>query len=162
MSDELDRFLKLMPRSRDLTLIVLKGHLLVEEAVNDLLSTLLKNPEALRQATLSFYQRLKLLQALGFVSDRELSSAEKLNNLRNRFAHTLEPQDTEVLIRRFLADWESDEVAEYEWEQKSIQVRLKNCLSYLVASLYGVRKGVLTVKELEAQEREARKTKRGD
>jgi hypothetical protein len=60
-----DRFRRHFPRrSNDFTLVVLKGHLLLEESVNRLLAALLSEPEAIEGANLRFYQKLCLIQAL--------------------------------------------------------------------------------------------------
>jgi hypothetical protein len=50
------RFRRHFPRrSNDFALVVLKGHLLVEESVNHLLTALLHRPEAIEGANLRFY-----------------------------------------------------------------------------------------------------------
>ena len=58
------RFLEKMPRTDDLTLLVLKGHLLIEELVNSTIDALLPNPAALSAAQLDCYQRIRLLMAM--------------------------------------------------------------------------------------------------
>jgi hypothetical protein len=92
------RFRRHFPRrSNDFTLIVLKGHLLLEESANRLLAALLRRPEAIESANLRFYQKLCLIRALipaggrkeGSIS-RTLDAAEKLNELRNKQAHHLD------------------------------------------------------------------------
>ena len=49
------RFFQYLPKS-DLTLIVLKGHLLLEESLNELFLRLLKLPSATDDARLTFIQ----------------------------------------------------------------------------------------------------------
>jgi hypothetical protein len=59
-----DRFRKHLPRSSDLTLVVLKGHLLMEEQIDGLISDLLPNPDALALARPNLFFRLRLARAL--------------------------------------------------------------------------------------------------
>jgi hypothetical protein len=61
-----DRFRRHLPKLKDLTLIVLKGHLVIEEAVNRFIGSLLPNPDALPSGPtgLTCFQRMRLLRAL--------------------------------------------------------------------------------------------------
>lgn len=64
-TDELlTRFKKHYPKGRDLTLIILKSHLLVEERVNQLIDASFPKPEFIYKARFGFLQRLRVLQAL--------------------------------------------------------------------------------------------------
>src|SRR5438477_12372158 len=68
-------------RSNNFTLVVLKGHLLLEETVNRLLAALLREPEAIEGANLRFHQKLCVIRALfpAGRGDRLYDAAEKLN-----------------------------------------------------------------------------------
>jgi hypothetical protein len=101
-SDDFEaRFRRHFPRrSNDVALVVLKGHLLLEESINRLLAGLLRKPEAIEGANLRFHQKLCLIQALlaptprhGIISSL-MEAAEKLNTLRNRLAHHFDDRNT--------------------------------------------------------------------
>lgn len=102
------RFRRHFPRrSNDIALVVLKGHLLLEESVNRLLVALLRKPEAIEGANFRFYQKLCLIQALlpadpGDGISRLYDAAEKLNTLRNRLTHHLDYPEIEAQVRDFL------------------------------------------------------------
>src|ERR1700720_3595355 len=86
-----DRFRRHFPRkSKDVALVVLKGHLLLEESVTRLLASLLRQPEAIEGANLRFHQKLCLIEALFPVDPYMMEAAEKLNTMRNRLAHHLD------------------------------------------------------------------------
>src|ERR1700751_3445728 len=93
-----DRFRRHMPRSNDLTLIVLKGHLLMEEQINRLITISLPNPGALEQARPNLFLRLAIARALykPRTFDSLFNAAEALNTLRNRLAHHLEHPQIEA------------------------------------------------------------------
>jgi hypothetical protein len=148
--DPLDRMSEHLPRSKDLTLIVLKGHLLVEEQINKLLDVLLKNPKAVAGARLTFYQRLCILKALlpqAETTHSEWQAIEKLNSLRNQFAHTLEPACVEKRVKEFLAMIEDPDVPEEEWNKEHIETRLKRCIAAIFGIVSGFRQGITTVKK---------------
>lgn len=55
---------KHLPRTHHTTLLVLKGHLLMEELVNDLVVILLPNPATFDPATIHLHSRIRLAEAL--------------------------------------------------------------------------------------------------
>jgi hypothetical protein len=88
----------------DGTLLVLKGHLLIEEALYRMVCTKLLQPQFLNKANLRFSQLLHIARAL--YPDDEVPAAvwetvEALNTLRNRLAHHLEPSDLRSLLLKF-------------------------------------------------------------
>ncbi len=99
-----DRYMEHMPDIDDLTLIILKGHLLVEELLERILNTIACSPEALVNARLSFSQKAFLARALSWDEDTDafwdLLSA--LNPLRNDLAHSLEPQKLDDHVQNFI------------------------------------------------------------
>jgi hypothetical protein len=86
------RFWKLIPmRSGDETLIVLKGHLLVEDLLRSFCESVVPNPQHLGK--LQFSQSLAVARALDDgvkVPDWAWGAASMLNGLRNMLAHRLE------------------------------------------------------------------------
>ncbi len=92
--ESFQRFLKLLPHGKDLDLVILKAHLLIEEQLRQLISERLKNPTSLDDARLEFHQCILLAQAL-FQPDFQSwlwTSLVKLNKIRNAIAHNLKPK----------------------------------------------------------------------
>lgn len=102
---ELDDFKKMaekhLEETSDLTMVVLKGHLLLETALNSALEKQCANPALLEKANLRFIQMVYLARALLPASEVPENAAKEekfwdamvaLNQLRNRFAHNLEPK----------------------------------------------------------------------
>jgi hypothetical protein len=90
------RFDKHFPRTKDITLIVLKGHLLIEEEINDLLFQFLKNKKHIKKARMTSYQKICLVESLllkGNTKGTCFEIVEKINTLRNDIAHKLEPKE---------------------------------------------------------------------
>ena len=61
--DAFRRFLKLLPHGQDLALVILKGHLLIEEQIKPIISERVKKPEALSDARLTYYQYICIAEA---------------------------------------------------------------------------------------------------
>ncbi len=140
--DFADRFRRHLPRSNNLTLIVLKGHLLVEELVNRFVTVLPPSPDAL-PSDLTCYQRIRLLRALLQQSpfDDILGRIEKLNALRNKFGHNLEPVQIESQIEAFVRLFEEPGTLIPEQQRAPMARRLKSSISFLCGELYGTLQG---------------------
>lgn len=87
------RFYKLLPRSIDAALVVLKIHLLVEEQIRAYVDERVASSSSLKQADLSCHQAICLAEALCMdeIHSNVWEAARKLNELRNKIAHNLEP-----------------------------------------------------------------------
>jgi hypothetical protein len=93
----------------DLTMLILKGHLLVEEALYQVIRSHLKYPEYFEKAGLSLYQMVLLARSLLDKStDPKRAKVDEilwdamlaLNKIRNQFAHQLEPEDISGFLKR--------------------------------------------------------------
>jgi hypothetical protein len=102
--NSLERFQKHMPKGRDVTMIVLKTHLLVEAEMNELLELSLPHPECIYRSRFSFIQKLRVLQAVSRDPEIHLltRAIEALNELRNGLSHQLETPDFELLAARLI------------------------------------------------------------
>jgi hypothetical protein len=145
------RFKQHMPRSNDLTLIVLKGHLLLEEAIDTLLVVLLRNATALKPARLSFFARLCLVRALLPQNDGMMKAAEGLNALRNKLAHHLGHPQVERLTNDFLDHFENQNHIDPDdppnFDCIPVARRLKRYIVMLCAYFHGYAVGVDATKE---------------
>ena len=101
--DAFRRFLKLLPRGEDLTLVILKGHLLIEEQVRQIIAERMKRPNALIDARLECYQAICIAEALCPEEEEYVWNAvKKLNNIRNELAHKTEPVGIDDRIEDFV------------------------------------------------------------
>ncbi len=91
------------PRAGDPVLLILRGHLILEQQLTLLIEEFLKDKEALDEARLSFAQKLALARALvgGSIKHSPWTAAKELNRVRNHFAHQLDLADAE----RRIDDW---------------------------------------------------------
>ena len=104
-STDLQRFIAHLPlQSTDRVLVVLKGHLLIEELLREYVNHHVRNPESLQDARLTFHQALCLARAFAPEESKEKlwNSVDKLNSLRNKIAHSLEPKDLEAKLKEFV------------------------------------------------------------
>jgi hypothetical protein len=82
--------------------LILKAHLLLEEMLRDFCTTMVPQPQYLKDARFTFAQTLELSRAL-YPPHVKLGSlvelwsvAAKINRVRNLMAHSLEPDQTKL------------------------------------------------------------------
>jgi hypothetical protein len=94
------------PQAGDLTLLILKAHLLFEELLRDFLKKQLRHPGALQGARLTFTQVLRLCQALAATlepDDWRWRGLIELNRLRNSIAHEIESDSSQAIVEKIVA-----------------------------------------------------------
>ncbi len=97
--DPLDAIKRHLERTDDPTLLILRAHLLVEERLRDILARICRSPGELDPARLSFYQVLCLCRAVvGRDDEPAWGFVARLNEVRNRMAHRLDPGDLDELL----------------------------------------------------------------
>jgi abortive infection bacteriophage resistance protein len=95
--EEHQRFSKAINHEQDNTMLVLRTHLYTESLLERII--LLKLPRGdkiIESASLSYSQKLVLVDALGGLSDPIVSSLRNINKLRNLCAHELSKLITEA------------------------------------------------------------------
>ena len=107
--ESIDYFYRHMPGAEsDVTLIVLKGHLLIEQKIREFVSERMLSPAALDDARLTSHQVICLAEALTLPNDEPRllwSILRKLNTLRNQLAHNLIPKGIEQRVQEILTDY---------------------------------------------------------
>jgi hypothetical protein len=150
-----DRFKSLMPRTQDLCLIVLKGHLLMEEQLQGIIDDSLKSPQLLKDARLECLQKIKLAQAI--VGNNSVDGDDALwptviqiNKIRNKFAHTLEPigieQSIDALIARQFDPEENFKASENARQRARY---LKTIFAFVCGQLTGMRRVMQAFRQLQ-------------
>lgn len=119
------RFLMLMPRGQDkeIELLLLKSHLLIEEQVRQIIKERLQNPSALDDARIECHQAICLAQAFfpPCFQPWLWDGLRKLNGIRNEIAHNAEPSGIEDRIDHLVKNYpfgykhaNDDKVARFE------------------------------------------------
>jgi len=136
------RFLIHLPQTDDMTLLVLKAHLLIEEQLISILEDCVRDQDALNDARLSFSQRLQLVKAMKY-EEKNLwvwTAIQKLNELRNELAHKIDSSKVESKVNGFLDYLVSVPIYEYaigHTKDRSIMSRLNSALAFLYGVLLG-------------------------
>tara|TARA_B100000749_G_C18381407_1_gene446178 strand:+ start:525 stop:1061 length:537 start_codon:yes stop_codon:yes gene_type:complete len=144
--------------TEDETVIVLKGHLLLEDLMREFCASKMVHEDALNDANLSFKQALQLAKALHLRHPEKWvwAGIEKVNNLRNKLAHNLEPKDYEKkrqeLIQLVKGEVFDDSIYQsFNEIHQQLAVTIFILYSTLSANLRFRPKGLLTA-ALEASE----------
>jgi hypothetical protein len=131
---------KIETRTEDGTLLVLKGHLVLEQLIRAKLDAALQDPAQLRKSYLTFFNLLCVARAVfGDVTDDSHGESKSMwdvveawNTLRNKLAHRIEPTDTKQLLGRivyWMPDWK------HELETEDAQNALSAVIGMLIARL---------------------------
>lgn len=95
----------MLSHGKDLDLVILKGHLLIEEQVKEIVREKLSNPGALNIDRMTCHQAICLAQALLPIGYKKefWSATKKFNELRNNIAHKLTQEEREAKTNKFIA-----------------------------------------------------------
>jgi hypothetical protein len=125
-----DFFLAHMPADdADVSLIILKGHLLVEQRVREFVENRLLTPKALSAARLTSHQWICLAEANCLPNPDPAwlwATVRELNSLRNSLAHNLAPTGIQERIDQFMKSYR---------ERHSIRGGLVSCIGNLYAQV---------------------------
>lgn len=116
----------------------MRGHLLIEKKVRELINAKVRKPEALSDARLSFNQVLCIAEALFWKkgSDWLWESIRKLNNIRNSFSHQLTPKKYDDNIKEFFDIFKNDQFVLFvEAEKFSNRTRMVIVLNIIYGHL---------------------------
>ena len=123
LQKSIERFQNHMRYVDEVAMVVLKGHLLIEEALTRIIEKFIFHPEHLEEAKLSFYQKVHLSRSLCLRKNQfkiwELML--RINSLRNELSHALESDERNRKFERvktmYLEEMPSSEKSENPKEQ---------------------------------------------
>lgn len=120
------RFLAELPHGKDQELVLLKGHILIEEQVRLLIDRRVRNPAALREANCELDCRQAIALARSFFPpDHEpwlWMALTKLNKMRNDIAHSIQARQS--LSDRISAWVESVPSGYADWDDKTLRFEI--------------------------------------
>lgn len=109
LTTELLQYLTFMPQGDDLVLIVLKGHLLLEQQLEQIIKQVVAHGDILDDARLTFVHKAVLAKAMCW-TEHENSMwdfIDALNTLRNDIVHSLGNDKTDGRLQKALAKHEA-------------------------------------------------------
>ncbi|MBE3714144.1 hypothetical protein HJ190_23140 [Vibrio parahaemolyticus] len=106
----------------DFELTILKCHLLVEEALTELLADKSESPKYILEARLTFANKLQISRALTDTSCEPWvwTAISMLNKTRNRLAHNLTSSEVEADVAKFVSFIQSNQPM---WPADMLDVR---------------------------------------
>ena len=123
----------------DVTLLLLRSHLLVEQQINSALHKIFPGFASLDVGRLTYHQRIQLVRALDGSKKAEdaLRFAERLNLLRNRLANQLEPIGIEDAAVEFVSEMTTSVPIKFD-EARPLGLRMARCIGYICTILHSV------------------------
>ena len=139
MSDDpvLARVSRHLESIEDVTLLLLKSHLLVEQQINSALHKIFPGFASLDTGRLTYHQRIQVIRALDGSRKAEdaLRFAERLNLVRNRLANQLEPVCLEDVVADFVTEMAASVPIKFDGAFPLSQ-RMAMCIRYICAILH--------------------------
>jgi hypothetical protein len=145
---QLERIARHLPDGTDLTLITLKGHLLVEELLDSIIEDHCKDKTVLQGVEISFFLKIRLAAALTGRDDVSFAwtMGEKLNALRNALAHKLEHPLAQKRLATFLALFRNQDLDLVPTGEQSKDLR--RAIIFLIGCLTAIKSGPPSSAEL--------------
>lgn len=140
LAEKTASFIDLMPPGQDQVLVVLKGHLLIEELLTEILEVKLEhsNPLDIKiSSNTMFAQKLNLCWAIvqNDIESDIWGFLKELNSIRNKMAHAIEPKGINKKIELF-----NEAVANYEHymmpKARGNYLEFSICYLYIVLSQF--------------------------
>ena len=139
MSDDsvLARISRHLEPIEDVTLLLLKSHLLVEQQINSALHKIFPGFASLDTGRLTYHQRIQVIRALDGTRKAEdaLRFAERLNLVRNRLANQLEPIGIENMIADFVSEMAASVGIKFDGPLP-LGLRMTMCIGYICTILH--------------------------
>ncbi|MDH1522522.1 hypothetical protein [Achromobacter mucicolens] len=130
------RFFEHMPKSGDPELILLKGHLLIEEVLTAIITAGVPKPQLLLKKHMQFEARARTARAVIRGEDRPdlWAAVSSVNSARNALAHGLEPTNTVAAVSSFISAVERQQPDLEQWRD----IARQSDVPLLVMALYSV------------------------
>lgn len=133
MQDELSR-------PDETAVIILKGHLLVEEHLNRIIDVGLPHPEKLEKERFRYVQLLQIVRSVAPADHPMFDLIVHLNSLRNHLAHSLAGEKRRRKVEEFLRKFlelhppaASVSIVESGIEANAVACAIGYCLGFLAA-----------------------------
>ena len=124
-----------IPEGTDISLTILKGHLIIEEELNNALNSKVKTKSYIENARLSFNQLLLVTKAHYINKENSWcwGALIKLNKIRNSLSHYLEPEGLNDNLVEFINLVEAQHKNE---EENTFHERLRHALAMVAAQIH--------------------------
>jgi hypothetical protein len=133
-------------------LVILKGHLYLEESLNFIIENFVYHPDFLNKAKLSFSQKLNIARSMSL--NEQANSMwmliEKINTLRNDFSHRLESEKRKQIIQDIASLYKQIQGSEYEneWKDNDLPQSLMCVIGYCSGFLSGFEAEIINLKSM--------------
>jgi len=143
-----DKLMALLPETDDLSLMALKGHLIIEESLNSLVKSHCSYPQYIVKARLSFAQLSNISKSLVNLPIHEhvFPAIDKLNALRNNLAHNITSEKADILANELIQICGTKD----KGDERSTAFHVSICVCYILGQLSilsGVSEFLLTQNE---------------
>ncbi|MGG3940964.1 hypothetical protein ABEV54_05810 [Peribacillus psychrosaccharolyticus] len=123
---------------KDKLYLILRGHIYIDNQINNLLEGFLPNPDVLELYKESFYRKVILALSLNLIEQKHCDALLQFNDFRNKYAHRLRYKVTNREIKELKESLGTIEGLEM-FKEDIILGDKKNSVSDLKAIIVGLR-----------------------
>lgn len=135
--EAINYFINTMPDFNDITLIIIKGHLLLEQQIRNIFKSNFNNPNAIERTRLNISQIIDITEASYEYSESKKylwESIRLLNNIRNDVAHNIESDGLKNKISNLIEKSRNILIIDIN-KNENLESKLKSCILGLGAHL---------------------------
>jgi len=135
MSEEAEKIVRTIYKKDDLLMVILRGHLLIEETVDEIIYSYLPKPEYFKKTHLTFNSKVLIARSMCW----EKSESEiwdlilRFNQLRNDFAHKLTSVEREKKIGELISLYDQS----IEEDNETLTYAMDQNLCFVIAYILG-------------------------
>uniref|UniRef100_UPI004047FF57 hypothetical protein n=1 Tax=Aliarcobacter sp. TaxID=2321116 RepID=UPI004047FF57 len=135
LSDLQDKFLNELKHVDDTAQIILKGHLVIEDLMNESIKNFVFHAENIEEAKLQFHQKILLCKSMSTSNNKHnmWNLLKHINNVRNSLSHSLDKDRRNKVIKALQSNYDQ----EFDKETRSIK-GLSDEAGLCIASIVGV------------------------
>ncbi|MBS1600607.1 MAG: hypothetical protein JST75_20450 [Bacteroidetes bacterium] len=135
-----DFIIKQLEGIENVELFILKGHILIEYALNKYIDSFSQHDESFEDARFGFASKIQICKILGLFFGNVNDNLERqlliINKIRNQIAHTLDFEERLLLDLYNLSAGEIDELAKYSKQDKGL-VMLHDIIPWICGNIMG-------------------------
>ncbi len=140
MKKIIEKYVKHLHGEKDIIPIALKGHLLLESLIDQIIGTILPNPQYIKNQNFTFYKKVLLARAMSWDKHKikmwDLIIA--VNSLRNELVHYLESKKLDNKIKTVVQKFKETDPQHpllKNYKSKKFEDQLKTMILYLAGFL---------------------------
>ena len=130
-----EKYLKLIreiEKLKEPTSSIIRTHLYLEYSLNETIKFVFQDCSILNNNAFSFYLKIQTLKGLGILDNTSYQNAKLINEIRNQFAHNLDPNEEKIKNKISILEHNLDED---EWNDLDNPAKIRSVTMKIMMNL---------------------------